>query len=137
MIGDFKVEIDAALAESKFVVDQDLRGRAFEVILAHLLEMSLISKAPQAPKALPSKQTGKTKEVAPNTLQGRIQALKDEEFFKDQRSLADVRAELRTKGWHYPATSLSGPLQHLVRQRELRREQIGDGKKKIWKYSNF
>lgn len=137
MTGAFKIEIDTAISESKVVADQDLRGRAFEVILAHLLERSVILKSSQASKGASSKLTGKTKESTPNTLQGRIQALKDDDFFKSQRTLGDVRGELRTKGWHYPATSISGPLQHLVRLRELRREQINDGKKKVWMYSNF
>jgi hypothetical protein len=75
--------------------------------------------------------------VPESTLPGRILSLKNDGFFKSQQALGAVRDELRKRGWHYPTTSLSGPLQLLVRQRELRREQIKDGKKKIWKYSNY
>jgi hypothetical protein len=70
-------------------------------------------------------------------LPGRVLSLKTDGFFKSQQTLSAVRDELRRRGWHYPVTSLSGPLQLLVRQRELRREQIKDGNKKIWKYSNY
>jgi hypothetical protein len=62
--------------------------------------------------------------------------LRDEGFFKTQKAIGEVREELKAHGWHYPLTTLSGRLQALVQQRQLRRERGVQGKKKVWKYSN-
>jgi hypothetical protein len=70
------------------------------------------------------------------TTAGRILVLKDEEFFKSQRSIAEIREELQAHGWHYPATTLSGELIKLVQRRRLRRQKVKEGNKTIWKYSN-
>ncbi len=72
----------------------------------------------------------------PGTLTGRILAIRSEGFFKTQRSLGEVRESLGSRGWHYPLTTLSGVMQALVRQRELRRERMSVGNKQVWKYSN-
>jgi len=138
--GDFMKDFDSPIEKARDAVkkidDADLRGRAFEAILAHLLQNGYITKDNQAPEGKSQKKPATASAVPESTLPGRILSLKSDGFFKGQQTLGDVRDELRKRGWHYPATSLSGPLQLLVRQRELRREQIKDGNKKIWKYSN-
>ena len=125
--------------------DGDLKVKAFEVILAHL--MSGNEQSPRA--ARPSLRTvtgasaeepvrGKGRErVQKGTASGRILVTRDEGFFGTQRTIGQVREELAAHGWHYPVTSLSGTLQSLVRQHELRRVRVSEGKKKVWKYSNY
>jgi len=70
------------------------------------------------------------------SLRGRILAIKSEGFFQSQQALNDVREALGSRGWHYPQTTLSGVMQALVRQRQLRRERVMVGGKKLWRYSN-
>lgn len=133
---EFDLPIEKARNAVKAIDDVDLRGRAFEVILAHLLEDGSIAKDNQAQSGKIQKKPPVASAASDSTLPGRILSLKGDGFFNGQQTLSAVRDELRKRGWHYPATSLSGPLQALVRQRELRREQVKDGNKKIWKYSN-
>jgi hypothetical protein len=134
---DLKNLAEEARKSVENIVDPDLRGRAFEVALAYLLRESDIGVTNQSPPAKSRKEATPKSPVPETTLPGRILSLKSEGIFKAQRGLNEVRDELRKRGWHYPVTSLSGPLQLLVRQRALRREQVKDGKKKIWKYSNY
>jgi hypothetical protein len=124
----------------------DLKVKAFETILTHLLSSSTSSgtgkSSPPAggSPATRSKAQSKQKDAAPKVPRSvcdRILFLKSEDFFASQRSIADIRAELKKNGWHYPVTSLSGRLQLLVQKRELRREQTDDVEgRKGWKYSN-
>ena len=74
--------------------------------------------------------------LSESSCSGRMLALRDDGFFAAQRSISDIRMELAKRGWHYPLTTLSGRLQALVQQRELRREKVKDGRKKAWRYSN-
>lgn len=133
---DFDSQIEKARDAVDKIDDADLRGRAFEVILAHLLRNGNIAKDNQALEGKSQKKSSTASTIPESTLPGRILSLKSDGFFKSQQTLGAVRDELRKRGWHYPATSLSGPMQLLVRERELRREQIKDGNKKVWKYSN-
>ena len=133
---DFGELIEQARKSVARVDDGDLRGRAFEVILAHLLRDGHIGADEQAKGRKSPAKAAAVSAPPESTLPGRILSLKVDGFFKSQQSLGEVREELRKRGWHYPVTSLSGPLQSLVRQRELRREQVKDGNKKVWKYSN-
>jgi hypothetical protein len=111
--------------------DSPLKTAAFQTILAKLLNDSDSEEGIQTASKVPSR-IGKQ----PDTLTGRVVAVKAEGFFKTQRSLGEVREALGSRGWHYPVTTLSGAMQGLVRQRQLRRERVSDGKKKVWKYSN-
>jgi hypothetical protein len=111
--------------------DGPLKIAAFQTILARLLSEPDSSERTQATPKAPNR-AGKQ----PDTLTGRVLSVKAEGFFKTQRSLSEVREALGSRGWHYPVTTLSGVMQGLVRQRQLRRERINDGKKKAWKYSN-
>jgi hypothetical protein len=111
--------------------DGPLKTAAFQTILAKLLNDSDSEEGIQTVSKVPTR-----KGRQPDTLTGRVLAVKDEGFFKTQRSLGEVREALGSRGWHYPVTTLSGAMQGLVRQRQLRRERVSDGKKKVWRYSN-
>jgi len=122
--------------------DGEMKFRAFQVILAHLLEASAEGTEPrpesraQASAPVKARQP-KALESIPRTSSDRILFLHAEGFFGSQRSLSDVQGELRKNGWHYPVTALSGPLQNLVQKRLLRRERVTDGNRTIWKYANY
>lgn len=119
--------------------DGDIKVKAFETILNHLLSGAVPIREHGARRRKGESVTvdktlaGKT----PKSCTERILFLKNDDFFKAQRSIAEIRTELKKNGWHYPVTSLSGPLQGLVQNRQLRREDVdgGDGRKG-WKYSN-
>jgi hypothetical protein len=114
------------------MTDGPLKIAAFQTILAKLL-------ADPDPGEQIQRMPGKApvkKEKQPNSLTGRILAIGSEGFFKEQRSLGEVREALGSRGWHYPVTTLSGVMQSLVRKRHLRRERMAVGDKQVWKYSN-
>ena len=134
-LAELRKQAEAAVRD---MPDGDLKGRAFQTILTHLLA----SGPPAADrKAIPTKTTAQkdpsVQRKVPSSVGERLLSVKAEGFFNEQRSLAHIRQELKKNGWHYPVTSLSGPLQHLVRARELRRE-VGKDKdgRKGWRYSN-
>ncbi len=121
------------------MADGDLKVKAFEVILGHLLA------GREQPAAAPEAETGsgqvergrKTrKSAAPNSAGDRVLALKEEGFFKDQPTIGEIREALKAHGWNYPVTSLSGTMQTLVQQRKLRRQRQKKGNKKVYRYSN-
>jgi hypothetical protein len=119
----------------------DLKVTAFETFLKHLLSGNAGRVAARSGgAAASSKGQSKSKDSAPEvprSMGDRIRFLKTEGFFGPQRSIADIRSELKKNGWHYPVTSMSGQLQRLVQSRELRREQaVDDEGRKGWKYSN-
>lgn len=130
---EFRKQAEKAVAE---MPDGELKVKAFEVILGHLLASPAIAPARPAEEQARPKAKGREQAAQVKTIGGRILVLRDEGFFKNQKAIGQVREELRAHGWHYPLTTLSGTLQSLVRQRELRRERAMQGKKKIYKYSN-
>jgi len=111
--------------------DGPLKIAAFQTILAKLLTESDVSAPARHDSA-----GGSRAEAQPDTLRGRILVIRSEGFFKAQRTLGEVREALGSRGWHYPLTTLSGLMQGLVRNRELRRERVNAGGKQVWKYSN-
>ena len=114
------------------MADGPLKIAAFQTILAKLLAEA--EPAEQVQRAAVKAPKGRTEQ--PSTLTGRILTIRSEGFFKTQRSLGEVRESLGSRGWHYPLTTLSGVMQALVRQRELRRERGAVGNKQVWRYSN-
>ena len=109
-----------------------LKIAAFQTILASLLSNS----NPVAQNARSSSKATARPEGRPDTLTGRILAIASEGYFETQRSLGEVREALGSHGWHYPVTTLSGAMQSLVRQRNLRRERVTLRGRQVWKYSN-
>jgi len=125
-------QAEKAVAE---MPDGELKVKAFEVIFNHLLAGKQAAGSPAAPDKSPAQPPLKAT-ASSRTASGRILVLRDEEFFKSPRSIGETREELQVHGWHYPLTSLSGTLMDLVQKRELRRQRVKEGKKKVWKYTN-
>ncbi len=119
---------EQAVAE---MADGPLKVKAFEVILGSLLQHGPSSPQHEEPKAV--RRAPATE--APTSFAGRITMLTEEGFFAQPRSLVELQGALAEHGWHYPQENLSTPLVRLVRQRQLRRSQLTEGKKKVWKYS--
>ncbi len=118
-----------------------LKMKAFEVILGNLLEgkeaTGRAATAQREPIVVrpPSRNRGQRAEgKVPDSCPERILFLRTEGFFKTPRTLSEIQAELRLRGWIYPVTSLSGPVQKLVQKRELRRLAGEDGKKGSYTY---
>ena len=118
---------EAAVAD---MAEGALKEKAFEVILASLLAEPRKSTSATAPGHLEESRGS-----SPSSLGDRITLLAEEEFFTEPRSLSEIQAKFAEHGWHYPQTSLSTPLIRLVRQRRLRRLQLSDGNKRVWKYA--
>jgi hypothetical protein len=136
------VEAEASVSAVK---DPELRRVAFEKILTTLLERTQ-SKSPRlsrSPKASSRSAEKQQKRSGGATRQGpkaHVEALIDDGFFKKQRTIAAVKAELANHGYHIALTSLSGPLQKLTQERRLRRQKVtadGKGSKVTFAYSNW
>jgi hypothetical protein len=114
------------------MTDPTLKVAAFQTILSKLLTEAGTSSERTA---RPSPRSGPSLAKSPDTTAGRILSIKSEDFFKTQKTLGEVREALRSHGWHYPLSALSGIMQGLVRRRQLRRERMTVGGKSVWKYS--
>lgn len=129
----------------KGVSDPELRRVAFEKILNALLEgvesdgHTTVSKrrkatsSPRSPKKTASKPQGPT---------GYIRELIEDGFFSKPKSLPQVKAELENRGHHIAATSLSGPLQSLCKEKTLRRQKTkspgkGGKERQTYTYSKW
>jgi hypothetical protein len=125
-------EAEKAIAE---MPDGDLKVKAFEVILGHLLGPGGGTARQPAPDEEEEYAKPARKGKAAKSATARILVLREEGFFKNQRSMGEVSAELAAHGWHYPLTALSGNLQGLTQRREIRRVRAKKGNKKVWLYS--
>jgi hypothetical protein len=132
MLEDAKIAAarDSAMRAVKDMPDSEFKVRAFEVILGRLLDAEV---APNGSVPSPENPGSRVSKIArtlgatglrsrlPKSCSERIVSLRDDGFFKTPRTLGEIRSELQMRGWTYPLTSLSGPMQKLVQKRELRR----------------
>jgi len=137
---DEKILKEARLKAEKSIADMpdgDLKIKAFEVMLHHLLSNASGGIAVGSNgKSRTSKKNNPSTSGQANTLSERILLLQAEGFFDSPKPIASIREGLKVYGWHYPVTTLSGTLQSLVQKRKLRRERVKDNNKQVWKYSN-
>lgn len=139
---DDKLIIDARKKAEKAVEgmsDPSLKLKAFEQIFARLLDSAGVGESSSArrtaaPPRKPVRAPGTPGQAA--SLTDRLLVLRGDGFFGSQRTLTDIREELGSRGWHYPLTTLSGAMQNLVRNRELRRERVKNGNRRTWRYAN-
>lgn len=143
--GELVAQAEAAVASVK---DAELRRVAFEKVLNDLLTdggptTGSHGSATQRGSSKQRPRTGKTgarkSTKRPTTgPQAYVEELVEEGFFKKQKTISEVKAELENRGHHIPLTSLSGPLQKLCQRKRLRRQKLdGEGKKKAFGYSNW
>jgi hypothetical protein len=109
------------MAHAKFTTKEgisvDLEGTPEE--LAAVVEKLRESQAPGSPqgKSAHRKQGGRTKPELPQL----IDALRNEDFFRQPQGLGAIRTKLAEMGHHYPLTTLSGSMQTEAKTRRLRR----------------
>jgi hypothetical protein len=142
-----RVDYAAAAAQAEAAVavvkDPELRRVAFEKILTTLLEdTSAISATSERKetRATAKGETARTPRPQKKGPKGHIEELIQDDFFKKQRTIADVKAELANRGHHVALSSLSGPLQALTQERKLRRQKVAadtKGTKTTYAYSNW
>ena len=133
---------DSALKEARVRAEKAVAGmaegemkvKAFEVILSQL-----ITSGPTTGKATLPLRNGRhfsspNREGQPKSLAERILALQADGFFKEPQTIGGVREGLKTRGWHYPVTTLSGALQIQTQKRRLRRQRVRDKNKTMWQY---
>jgi hypothetical protein len=139
---ELKRLVDVRREAEKAVSDMpegELKVKAFEVILNSLISVPMNPETGDnviRTTGTPSRKGPEKRQSKPTSTRDRILLLNEEDYFREQRSIAEIRQKLAVRGWHYPQTALSGPLQDLVQRRELRRQKLPDGKKRVWKYSN-
>jgi hypothetical protein len=104
------------------VKDPELKGIAFQKVLEELLAGGSSSGRGQERKAS-SRSGSKRKAARGGGTSTYLRELIAEGFFKKPKAITDVKVELENRGHHIPLTSLSGPLQTLCKQRELRRHR--------------
>lgn len=137
-------EAETAVAS---VRDPELKRVAFEKILAFLLEQQS-GRGTKAENTRPSAagrpKAAVVKADAPaKTRKGPkayVESLIHDGFFEQQRTIAEVKAELANRGHHIALSSLSGPLQTLTQERKLRRQKAtanGEGSRTTFAYSHW
>jgi hypothetical protein len=130
------------------VKDAELRRVAFERILNDLLareaddfsaqQSSPPSKAKSRPRAPAPEASRAPRSTTRGGPMGYVEELLSDGFFKKQKTISEVKAELGNRGHHIPLTSLSGPLQKLCQKKRLRRQKLdGTGGKKTFGYSEW
>ena len=143
---EYAAMVTEAEASVSAVKDPELRRVAFEKILVTLLERLQWKSGGQKRLQIPERGSPpaakKQRRSGGPTRQGpkaHVEALIDDGFFKKQRTIAEVKAELANQGRHIALTSLSGPLQRLTQERRLRRQKVtagSKGSKTAFAYSN-
>ena len=138
----FEKAIDMAQQAVANVADESLRVAAFKVVLERLLqerefEFSAISeKGTQAPRV---HDAPKKKPKQPKGPKGRVEALIEDHFFAQQRTIGEVKDALAARSWYHKVGDLGITLVRLVQDKKLRRikEPEKEGGKLVWRYSNW
>jgi hypothetical protein len=137
---DYAKLVDQANKAVSSVKDAELKRIAFQKILEDLMSQDDQLQREKPPvKTEKSAKSTKGGAKKASGLQAYIDELIVEGFFKKQKTISQVKAELENRGHHIPMTSMSGPMQRLCQRRILRRQKIkGDGKQKqTFGYSNW
>src|SRR5262245_56713626 len=109
---DYPKLVEQAEKAVSAVKDPELKRIAFQKILDDLLgadtkhTRSVRSSRKDSPPAREKSKRGKKSGVSVY-----LSELVEEGFFKKQKTISQVKAELENRGHHIPMTSLSGPLQ--------------------------
>lgn len=125
------------------VKDGELRRSAFQIVLGDLLagrggKPTHVSGKAKSTKSRHSVGRPVRTKKARGGTQSYVDELLSEGFFKKQRSISDVKAELENRGHHIPLTSLSGPLQRMCKEHKLRRQKAAKtGSRSTYSYSNW
>ena len=136
-------KIEIAQDSVSKLTDESLKAIAFKVVLETLLKTEDIPDfAPEksvddTPKEIKNpKQEKKTSVKGPK---GRIEALIEDGFFNEKRTISEIKDALEARTWYHRQEDLSPQLVRLVKEKKLRRikEPEKEGGKLIWRYSNW
>jgi len=130
---ELRKEAEKAVAE---MPDGDLKLKAFEVFLNHLISVGTAPSFPPSHSHDETSAKSEDSDFPTQSVAGRLIVLREEGFFKSPKSLAEIREELQTHGWHYPNATIAPILIKLVQKKRLRRQRIKEANKNHWKYSN-
>lgn len=140
---DYAQLVAAAEKAVLAVKDAELRRSAFQIVLEDLLgggsgmSRHVSAKVESTQSRQSSSRPAKTRKARGGT-QSYVDELLSEGFFKERRSISDVKAELENRGHHIPLSSLSGPLQRMCKERRLRRQKTAEtGSRSTYSYSNW
>ena len=81
-----------------------------------------------------TKNRAKSKKLAGAPIKASLEALLDEGFFSEFRTLAQIVERLHELAINAKVTSLSGPVADLVRNKKLERKKADGNGKQIWAY---
>ena|ERR1035441_10546751 len=95
-------------------VSVTLEGTAEEI--AAVIRQAGLKSTPGKPRPK-VKATTTTRPTVPSL----VDELRTEGFFKQPKTLGEIKKRLADLGHHYPLTALSGPMQGQCKQRNLRR----------------
>lgn len=130
---ELRKEAEKAVEE---MPDGDLKLKAFEVLLNHLISGGVVPGSPPSRSTAQASTRAEENDYPAQSVAGRLLVLKEEGFFKSPKSLAEIREDLRAHGWHYPNATIAARLIKLVQMKRLRRQRVKDGRKSSWNYSN-
>ena len=120
------------------VKDPNLKSIAFQKVLEELLS----GGAPATRRtSKPAKKATGNKPASGRSPRGGpkayVREMIAEDFFAEPKTITEVKVELENRGHHIPMTSLSGPLQDLCKDKELRRSRAEGKGKATFVYSNW
>ncbi len=130
---------EAATAEIK---DQRLRKIAFEKLVDRILSGPPLPpvtgrrKGSQSPRKIERPNSKGQQKSGPMSW---LRDLVEEDFFKQQRTVGEIRSKLGERGHFLDPHDISGQLEKLMDERLLRRKKVSKGKgtRQVWAYSNW
>ena len=142
IVESLQKKIELAQESVSNIADEKLKAVAFQLILERLLKSDELPDLMQEELIDSSKKEDvktQNKDKQPKGTKGRIEALIDDSFFNQKRTINEVKDALEGRGWFYKMAELSTPLVRLVQEKKLRRikEPEKEGGKLIWRYSNW
>jgi hypothetical protein len=114
------VQAEEAVAGVK---DPDLKRIAFQKILDSLIPVETSEPKTRPAGRLASNSGTGSKGPTKGGPKAYVQELVADNFFKNPKTISEVKSELENSGHHIATTSLSGPLQTLCQQKTLRRKK--------------
>jgi hypothetical protein len=145
---EIRKKIELATEAVSTISDPSLKAVAFEVVLQKLLASEGLP-APGPEPTTPSYAKVRLPAVTPPAAappakrprgpKGRVEELLAEGFFRQKRTLKEVKDGLAARAWFHPIQDLSPTMLILVKERKLRRikEPITKGGKLVWRYSEW
>jgi len=133
-------KITKAYDEAKKLVknfDSEFKSAAFNVIFELLLLENKITVAETKTKKLSQKRSIKSGSPSKKGPMDQLKDLVSEDFFSSSHSMKEILQELDSRGHSYEPKDLTGQLNTLVRNKNLRRTKKKIGKKTVIHWINW